>query len=182
MTKSNSTVVDLLAEDSSAQLQTVAQRIERRLEVLRAWLSDGIPLGKSIPRSLNAARVWEDDDFGIQQIRSPNDFTTTHAEHGRAVKQIGQLLTALTRRYGRPTGPAATTTARKFDRADYDRALEKAVSQWHTERDQRLAEQRRADDAKSLTVALLDENAEKDRLIANLQRQLKAKSGLRAVE
>jgi len=183
MTEPASTVVDLLAGDSSGQSKTVAKRLERRLVVLQAWLADGIPVGKTLPRSLNAARRWEDDEIGIQPIRSPNEFTTTHAEHGKSVKQIGQLLTALDRRYGRPNEPAARSSPTlKFDRAAYDRALERAVSQWHSERDQRLVEQRRANDENTRSVGLLDENAEKDRLIAELRRRLNAQTGLRAVE
>lgn len=183
MTEPASTVVDLLAGDPSGQSQTVAQRLERRLVVLRAWLAGGIPMGKTFPRSLNAARMWEDDEIGIQPISSPNEFTTTHAEHGRSVKQIGQLLTALDRRYGRPKEPAARSSPTlKFDRAAYDRALERTVSQWHSERDQRLVEQRRADNGNARSVGLLEENADKDRLIAELRRRLSAQTGLRAFE
>lgn len=183
MSEPTTTVVDLLDRSSLAQPQTVAYRIERRLVVLRSWLADGMPMGKKFPSSLNAARLWDDEEIGMQPIRSPNDFTTTHSEHGRSVKEIGYLLTALALRYDRPTGQfVRPAPVRKFDRAEFDRVLEKAVSQWHAERDQRLLEQRRASDENTRSTCLLEENAEKDRLIAELRRQLNAQNGLRAVE
>ena len=184
MTDPNPLVTDLLAETGSGR-RTVEQRIERRLEVLREWLRDGIPVGESIPRSLNAARLWENVELGILPIASPNEFTTTHHLHGGRVRDIGGLLTELRKRFDRPTGRSSTrstSAAAKFDRKAFDRQLEAAVSQWHAERDRRLHERRRADAAEARSVLLLEENARKDALIADLQHQLAAHQGLRVVE
>lgn len=184
MSDFNQPVVDFIVGAAAPKSQTIGQRIERRLEILRHWLRDGIPAGKAIPRSLNAARLWEDAGLDIQPIKSPNEFTTTHHEHGQSVRDIAGLLTALRNRYGRPVKPLASrpASAAQFDRRAFDRALEAAVSQWHTERDQRLEEKKRADSAESRSVMLLDENVHKDQLIADLRRQLAAQKGLRIVE
>lgn len=185
MSDINQPVVDLIAGTAAPKSQTIGQRIERRLEILRHWLRDGIPVGKAIPRSLNAARLWEDVGLNIQPIKSPNEFTTTHHEHGQSVRDIAGLLTALRNRYGRPAKSsvaARPASAAQFDRRAFDRTLEAAVSQWHTERDQRLEERKRADSAESRSAMLLDENAHKDQLIADLRRQLAAQKSLRVVE
>ncbi|MBX3488608.1 hypothetical protein [Parvibaculum sp.] len=184
MTGPHSTVTDLVAE-AGLKRQTVEQRIERRLEVLREWLREGIPAGKVIPKSLKAARVWDDVELGILPIVSPNEFTTTHTLHGSLVRDVAGLLTALKNRFGKSKGqstlvPVATTT--KFDRKAFDRQLEAAVSQWHSERDQRLHEKKRADAAEIRSIMLLEENKQKDELIADLRRQLATHKGLKVVE
>lgn len=175
-------IADLVALNARPRLQPVAQRIERRLDVLREWLRDGIPMGKSVPESLNAARLWEDDDLGIQPIKTPNEFTTTHFDHGKDIRDIQGLLTALRVRYGRPKRPSSRASAvAKFDRKAFDRALEASVSQWQTERHQRLQEKTRADSAEARSYLFLAEIDQKDRLIADLRQQLSAQKGLRIV-
>jgi len=184
MSDSRSYVTDLVAGIAPMR-QTVEQRIERRLEVLRKWLRDGVPAGESIPASLKAARVWENAELGILPIASPNEFTTTHHLHGSRVRDIGGLLTELRKRFDRPTvasSPRSSAAAAKFDRKAFERQLEAAVSQWHVERSQRLHEKRRADAAEARSLLLLEENARKDALIADLQRQLALHHGLRVVE
>ena len=165
--------------------QTVEQRIERRLEVLREWLRDGVPAGESIPANLKAVRVWDDAKLGILPIASPNEFTTTHHLHGNRVRDIGGLLSELKKRFDRPVSASSacsSAAAARFDRKAFERQLEAAVSQWHAERDQRLHEKRRADAAEARSVLLLEENARKDALIADLQRQLASRDGLRVIE
>lgn len=183
MSTRGSTVIDFVTVVATPRSQTVEKRIERRLEVLREWLSAGVPAGKTIPRSLNETRLWYDNELGIDPIKSPNEFTTTHPNHGRLVRDIAGLLTALLERYKRPkrSKPRPTEVA-MFDRRAFDNALTAAVSQWHSERDERLNEKKRADSAQLRSVILLDENADKDRLIADLRRQLLSQRGLRAVE
>lgn len=177
-------VADLVAESGSKR-QTVQQRIERRLEVLREWLREGIPPDKLVPKSLKAARVWSDAELGILPIVSPNEFTTTHNLYGKQVRDVADILTALKNRVREikkavASTPANTTT--KFDRKAFDRQLEAAVSQWHSERDQQLHEKKRADAAEMRIIMLLEENTEKDKLIADLRRQLSARRGLKVVE
>ncbi len=184
MSDSQLPLSDLVA-DPALKRQSVEQRIERRLDVLRGWLSDGVPAGQSIPGSLKAVRVWEDTELGILPIVSPNEFTTTHHLHGGLVRDIGGLLTALKKRFDRPASSSSTRSSvpvATFDRKAFDRQLEAAVSQWHAERDQRLHEKRRADAAEARSVMLLEENAQKDSIIADLQHQLAARDGLRVVE
>lgn len=183
MSTGGSTVIDFVTVVATPRPQTVEKRIERRLEVLREWLSTGVPAGKTIPSSLNKARLWHDNELGIEPIKSPNEFTTTHNDHGRLVRDIAGLLTALQERYKRPQRPKPRSAeVATFDRSAFDNALAAAVSQWHGERDERLHEKKRADSAQLRSVMLLDENAEKDRLIADLRRQLLSQRGLRAVE
>lgn len=184
MSDSRSNVTDLVAGAASRR-QSVEQRIERRLDVLREWLRDGVPAGESVPANLKAARVWENAELGIVPIASPNEFTTTHHLHGNRVRDIAGLLTELRKRFDRPAGKSSTRSsaaAARFDRKAFDRQLEAAVSQWHSERDRRLHEKRRADAAEARSVLLLEENARKDALIADLQRRLAGLQGLRVVE
>ena len=180
----HSTVADLVSKSGSKR-QTVQQRIERRLEVLQEWLREGIPPNKVVPKSLKAARVWNDAELGILPIVSPNEFTTTHNLYGKQVRDVAGLLTALKNRFGKPKKQLASsvaTTMVKFDRKAFDRQLEAAVSQWHSERDQQLHEKKRADAAEMRSIMLLEENKEKDKLIADLRRQLAALKGLKVVE
>jgi len=184
MKGSRSLLSDLVA-DATLKPQSVEQRIERRLVVLRGWHNDGVPADQSIPGSLKAVRVWEDAELGIMPIASPNEFTTTHPLHGSMVRDIGSLLTALKKRFDRSAKTSSTralAAAATFDRRAFDRQLQAAVSQWHTERDQRLQEKRRADAAEARSVMLLDEITRKDTIIADLQRQLAARDGLRVVD
>lgn len=179
-----SSLSDLVA-DATSKPQSVEQRIERRLEVLRSWHNDGVPADQAIPGSLKAVRVWEDAKLGIMPIASPNEFTTTHHLHGSTVRDIGGLLTALKKRFDRPAKSPSTRTsgaAAAFDRKAFDRQLQAAVSQWHSERDQKLNEKRRADAAEARSVMLLEEITHKDSIIADLQRQLAARDGLRVVD
>ena len=163
---------------------SVEQRIERRLEVLRHWLREGVPEGKRIPKDLNAARKWDDLELAIIPIASPNEFTTTHPIFGERIREIAGLLTDLRKKFDCPLKYPlkSTLTAEKFDRKATNRQLQAAVSQWHSERDQRLKEKKRADSAEARYTILLEENNQKDELIADLRRQLASKKGLRAVK
>lgn len=184
MSGQHRSVADLLASGGSKP-QTIEQRIERRLQILREWLREGVPAGKAIPKNLKAARIWEDAELGIFPIGSPNEFTTTHDLFGRQVRDIAELLTSLHKRFGKPVGPSApgpVAPVSKFDRRASERQLQAAVSQWQAERDQRLQEKKRADTAEARSVLLLEENKQKDQLIADLRRQLAAHGGLRVVE
>lgn len=184
MNNPGSTVADFVAESGSKR-QTVQQRIERRLEVLQEWLREGVPPDKLVPKSLKAARVWNDAELGILPIVSPNEFTTTHKVYGKLVRDTADLLTTLKNQFGKSKRQLASTPATttvKFDRKTFDRQLEAAVSQWHSERDQQVHEKKRADAAEMRSVMLLEENKQKDELISDLRRQLAARRGLKVVE
>lgn len=184
MSDTQAQLTDLLTQGGPRK-PTIEQRIDRRLEVLQSWLRDGIPAGKSIPKDLKAARVWEDPELGIARIASPNEFTSTHHLHGPAVREIAAVLTQLRERFNRPktaSADSAKAPSTKFDRRAFERQLERVVSQWHSERDSRLHEKKRADAAEARSTVLLQENKEKDELIADLRRQLVARTGLRVVE
>ena len=171
-----------LFDGNFKQRQTVKQRIERRLEVLRAWLREGIPAGKAIPKNLTAVRLWEDADLRISPIVSPNEFTTTHHLHGPLVYDTAGLLTSLKRRYDRPGSSSqarATDIPAKFDRRAHERELASAISQWQALREKQLSEKSRADGAEARSYLLLEENAQKDELIADLRRQLTESGGLK---
>lgn len=181
MKGSKSAITDLVAAAGSKP-QSVGQRIERRLEILREWLQEGIPVDKSLPKDLTAVRVWEDIELGVARISSPNEFTRTHLIHGARVCAIEALLGALKKHLKEPDGKSNATNAhktlKKVDRSE----LEREVSLWHSERDQRLQEKKRADSAEARSTMLLLESKEKDELIADLRRQLAAKQGLRGIE
>jgi hypothetical protein len=182
MSKGREAIIELHAHNAHP---SVEQRITRRLDVLREWLRDGIPAGKSLPQSLNAAREWDDPDLGIVRIASPNEFTTTHSTFGSRVRDIASLLTDLRKKFKRPSKATASKPVgqvAKFDRRDFDRQIAAVVSQWHTERDQHLLEKKRADAAEARSLILLKELAEKETLISDLRRQLAYRNGLRIVE
>lgn len=169
----------------ASKLQTVEQRIERRLEVLREWLRSGVPVGRSIPKNLKAVRLWEDVGLRVQPIASPNEFTTTHRLHGPLIRDIAGILTELKKRYKQPAARSRLRTlvsTEKFDRKAFERQLEAVVSQWHSERDQRLHQEKRADAAEARSVLLLEENAKKDILIADLRHQITVHKGLSVVK
>lgn len=172
-------------EGSEDRHQTIERRIERRLEVLRSWLRDGVPEGKCAPRNLKQARLWKDPDLNILPIASPNEFTTTHHLHGALVQDVARLLTALRHACIAPASrprQQPPASLHKFDRRAFDRQLAAVVSQWHEERDRRVYEEKRADAAEARAVMLLEEAEKKDILVADLRHQIAAREGLRVVK
>jgi len=181
---------------SSPSIQSVAQRIERRITVLSLWQKDGVPPYQVVPSSLNEARKWHDVDLEILPIGSASDFAMTHPIHGKRIQLIQKLLEELMQYQARPRkvrgsrNGAATSklvssqevAADRIERSKMEQQLVTAVSQWHAERDQRLAEKRRADSAEGRSIQLLHENAQKDTIISDLRRQLSASSTLKVVK
>ena len=158
---------------------SVAEQIARRKALLSEWLKNGIPPGKhgSLPRSLRAAREWNDAELGIAAIKSPNDFTKRHPVNGEQVRQIADLLEAIAKRYVRPKNrvvKAAPATGAKSDRKEADRLLSEIASQWHAEHHERLRQERRAEAAEQRCKLLLRDNAE-------LTRKLGASDELKVV-
>lgn len=184
MNAADPAIADLVA-GAGAPRRTVKQRLDRRLEVLREWLVKGIPFGKVIPKDLKAARVWDDEDLGVLKISSPNEFTSTHVFHGADVREIAGLLTKLQKKFGKPASrakPASSATAATFDRQAFDAQLKAAVSQWHSQRDGRLSEERRRQAAEARSMMVNEEIKQKDELIADLRRQLSDQGSLRSVK
>lgn len=163
---------------------SVEQRIDRRLEVLREWLNEGVAAGKNIPRGLNAVRKWHDSQLGIEPIASPNDFTTTHPVYGSRVRDIAGLLTALKKKFDSRSAKSseASSPAVKFDRKEADRQLQAAVSQWHSERHASQRYQQQAESAAAHNVLLQAELNQKDQLIADLRSKLASQTQLRVVK
>ena len=179
-----SSISDLLAPTHGTQ-QTVRERIERRLIVLRAWKTDEIPAGKILPKSLNIARLWSDAELGIQKIASPNEFTTGHSQHGPQVSAIEKLLKELNTLYSKPAKRASnpkSDVTKEFDRKAAEEQLITVCSQWHSERSRRLQDKERADSAEARSIVILEENAKMETLIADLRRQIASQMGLKVVE
>jgi len=158
---------DTCAEAESAEPQSVFDRIQNRVRVLEEWVKKGIPQDQlgCLPPSLRQARVWNAPKYGIVPIRSPNAFTTTHAEWGKAVEKVGTLLDELHFRY-RPAQkkkPATTVAAEaRTKSSELALVLRQVTSQWHA------ADQVAKDAAEEL--------AHKDGLIADLTGQVEAKN------
>ncbi|NUU41857.1 hypothetical protein [Tardiphaga robiniae] len=168
---SGSTIVDLFARPGKDTLG-VADRIQRRKVVLLQWLDDGIPMGKrySVPRSLRAAREWDDPEIGIFRISSPNDFTQTHSVFGEGVREIARLMNAIAKRYGQPKRPMKPSSPpSKFNKSHFEQKIASIASQWHMERYARLNEQRRADAADQQSRILREENADLRRKLSIYQ-------------
>jgi hypothetical protein len=164
---------------------SVQDRVRQRVVVLRQWLDQGIPTGRlgTVPRSLRGARVWEDAEFLIRKIGSPNDFTVTHRTWGREVQEIARLIAALHAKYRRPNQKAPTSVAaKKADTEARDSVMRNVVSQWHTERAKVVELTARAASEIARCRLLQQECDQRDREIADLRRQLMKKRGLSVVE
>ena len=71
------------------------ERIQRKLEVLKSYRTDGIPLGAFVPQSMNQFRAWEDKPKGIFRIGSPNTMSATSSPHNRElIEKVKSLLEA----------------------------------------------------------------------------------------
>lgn len=175
MIRSGVQVIPVVDAGARFERQSVAQRIDRRLEILKIWLAEGITIAEAIPRSLTKLRVWRHDELGIYPIHSPTDFTQTHAIHGPKVRELARLLQLLKERQVAVNIPKKTVEA-QFDRRAFDHLLEAVTSQWHAERDKCLTEKKRAESAEAREALLRKECVEKDILIAELRRELSLSS------
>lgn len=188
MNSSVNNVRDIIQRNRSKAV-SVADRIERRIQLMMEWLASGVPRGKAIPTSLTEARTWADEELGILPIGSYSDFTKTNVRLGKRVQVFDELREQLLAKHARPKSTrrgsvnrrAGASSQRRVDQNSDQDALRSAVSQWHVQRDAYLVEKGRADAAERRSHQLLRELAAKDALIADLRRQLTASSGLRAV-
>lgn len=155
------------------------RRAEHKRAVLSSWVSMGVPADKlkTIPRSLNEARMWEDAELGVEKIGSKSDFTKSHPEHGPVVVDIERLLVTLRGR-SKPR-PRHLHTRKMIPNTAEVKAikasLEAVVSQWHMLRQELLfAKQVTAESQvaiQDLKAALLA----KDNEITSLRKQLKVR-------
>lgn len=188
MTQHESNVTPLSSAAGMARTQSIAQRIESRLRLLRRWLQEGVPLGQPVPASLTEARLWHEPMLGILRISSPNEFTQKHPIHGGQVKAIAELLTKIRRKYKASKRPSAGSKDRPvglqtaLDHSEVNRQLVAAVSQWQAERAAHLHQKGLADAAAARERNLLTESDMKDRVISELRRELASRKGLRVVK
>lgn len=177
-------VHDLLASSRSNR-SCIEDRVAKRLVVLREWKDKGLPFGAQIPASLTAVRLWDDPDLGILKISSPNEFTRNHPRVGQSVREIDSLLAHLQGFYAPPSAKERvrrTSPATRPDHEATEKQLQAAVSQWQTQRSERLAAERRAKAAESRNLLLLKDLDERDCKIAELTAQLAGCAPLRSVK
>ena len=122
-----------LGESNAQRLEFVVGQIERRLEVLRSWALEGVPVGETLPRSLNWVRSWDSPALGISRIGSSSSFTTTHPVHGGAVRQVVEVLERLARAHPRErdapgSGGGARAKADRAKAASYKAMLSEAAN------------------------------------------------------
>lgn len=115
------------------------------MSILRDWLRDGTPSGKSAPETLREARLRNDAEPSFPPIRSTSDFTRTRPVFGRSLAQIADLLIEIRSRHGRQkNAKAGGVSSRTSDREMRHRAMEAAVSRWHSKREGHFRKGRRA--------------------------------------
>ncbi|WP_454656190.1 hypothetical protein [Bosea beijingensis] len=188
MTRQKCNLTLLSSAAGATRTQSIAQRIESRLRLLRRWLQEGIPSGQPVPASLTEARLWHEPMLGILRISSPNEFTQKHPIHGGQVKAISELLTKIRRKYATNKRPGSASKERSvgsqaaLDHSEMDRQLVAAVSQWHAERAAHLHQKGLADAAAARERNLLAEADMKDRVISDLRRELANRKVLRVVK
>lgn len=164
---------------------SIADRVKQRLTVIRQWHEDGVPLGVTLPRSLTAVRLWEDEALGIQKISSPNEFTREHAIVGESVREIDSKLAALRIRYQDTRTTKQSRAVPKEPKSDakyYENQLTQAVSQWHSQRAERLTAERRAAAAEARCLLLQKDLDDRERQIAHLTSIVAASGKLRSVK
>jgi hypothetical protein len=184
MDNSRSQVHDLVASAGSNR-SSIEDRVETRLVVLREWKEKGLPLGAQIPESLTAVRLWNDPNLGILKISSPNEFTRNHPRVGQGVREIDSILAHLRALYALPSTKQRVrrpSAAIRTDPEATEKQLQAAISQWHTQRSERRAAERRAKAAEARNLLLIKDLSDRDRTIAELTAQLASSSPLRSVK
>lgn len=167
----------------------VRRRLVRMVAVLRHWKKIGVPLDATLPVSLNGARDWVDEKWGIQGGFSKRDVNMQSERYGRLSRWLSELLTKLKSPQNSPpvqaSPPAPDVGRRRRYRSEksrrieaenkniaYEMMLRNVTNQWHEAREEKddavrdlssLRKQREIDRAEM--VALTEENA-------SLKRQL----------
>jgi len=164
---------------------SVADRVRRRLELLRGWNVEGVSAAylDKLPTSLREVAKWEDRELGIWPIASPNDFTTRHRTWGKSVLEIETLIRQIAGRYirkagGRPNNVAGTTSTEGKILLGQ---LEDAVSRWHAERESAAAAREKCVSAEGRVARLMRELGEKDALISELRKRIMSLEAPRSI-
>ncbi|SEI19621.1 hypothetical protein [Tardiphaga sp. OK245] len=179
--------------DFNPKRSSIGKRINRKLEVLQEWERSGIPIGQMLPASLAEVRTWSQPSLGVQAIGSPSDFTTTHPQHGNSIKAIWASLERLKAKYlllggvalgGFAKEAAATTHLAGLERriAEGEERLVHVASQWTMTKQALESEKRRAQSFAQMVTRKDEIISEKNEEIAELQRQLKSRRGVRLVD
>lgn len=118
--------------DNKERAAKISLQIEKRLEVLNSWVSDGVPEGYQRPTSLNKVREWNDRELGIEKIGSPSSFTTGHKVYGRLVVRISKALIKLNTpvKKKQQTNPVKQLQKLRGDHAEYEKSLTNAANQY----------------------------------------------------
>lgn len=159
-------------------LPTLEERVRQKRDVLRRWLTEGVPPDKlaSIPQSLTEARLWEDTDpdWRVYRIGSPNSFTKGNDVVGELVAEIAGLLTRLRNKVKKPTRVPRAESARsqKISVGEIEAAFSAMASQWHKTREELRKEKERATTAENLLAIITREKEEQDKELADLRRRL----------
>ena len=133
-------VVSLLSTpDGEERASSVASRVAKRVEILRKWKAEGVPQDRlsTLPVSLRDAAKWLDEEYGIEPIVSPNEFTTTHRGWGGSVAEIQRLLEALNTRHQAPRRKNSASVEAATSRKEVQELkilLSRVTSQWHMAR------------------------------------------------
>lgn len=164
------------------------------IAVLRHWKKNGVPTDATSPTSLNSARDWVDEKWGIQGGFSKRDLNMQSQRYGRPSRWINQLLTTL--KSPQETTPAQAASSpqpaerkrrykseksRRIEAENKNKAyevmLKNVTSEWHRAREEKgeamrnvsfLQKQRELDRAQ--IVALTEENATLKRQLSSMGR------------
>jgi len=70
----------------------VRRRLVTIVAVLRYWKKNGVPPDVSLPKSLNGAREWVDEKWGIEGGFSNRDLNMRSPRYGRLSRWINELI------------------------------------------------------------------------------------------
>lgn len=149
-----------------------AQTIGRKIEVLEAYLSDGVPAGATVPKTMTNFRLWENPALGLAKIGSPNTMDKLH-NRGLKARAI-ELMKEISKRSRRKVSKAGEIERVRREIREKDRLLQDMINQYHTikvERDLARQGERRWQNRAE----------EAQREIAELRKKLNLVVGLRPV-
>jgi hypothetical protein len=117
-------------------------RLEKKIAVLRKWVSKKIPedCRKRMRFSIKWVAEWSDPELGVEAIGSPNAISK-NGPYRDLVGEVQELLVSLqkTSRAYRTRGEENAIL--KAEVKDLKRVNKNLSDQWHVERDKRKAEE-----------------------------------------